>query len=212
VVFGSGGLNPRILVIAEAPGALEDQEGEPLVGPTGKLLDYMLAKESGIDQLVNFTKTFDVSRIKWPDHKNCKNYLKQFVYYDNTCMCYPNRPSGDKKPDRDNIKACRDRLLTLIYTLNPTIILCVGAVALSGLKGKPVTILKERGKLFDLYIKGHTGTELAYPVLPIIHPSYLLRSNNAQVRNKSDGPWQNTYNDIKFMYHLLAAHDQILIN
>ena len=43
VVFGVGSPTAEVLLVGEAPGASEDQQGEPFVGAAGKLLDDMLA-------------------------------------------------------------------------------------------------------------------------------------------------------------------------
>ncbi len=44
VVFGYGSQDAKILVVAQGPGETEDKTGLPLIGPTGRVLDYFLAK------------------------------------------------------------------------------------------------------------------------------------------------------------------------
>src|SRR5689334_13011890 len=76
-LMGSGPLNADIMIVGEAPGALEDQAGIPFVGSSGQLLDRELAKV-GLD--------------------------RRDMYVTNANKC---RPPGNRAPTAKEIKACR---------------------------------------------------------------------------------------------------------
>ncbi len=119
-VLGVGDLNPDWLFIGEGPGAEEDTQGEPFVGPAGKLLDNMLA-------------ALDISR----DHK---------VYIGNAVKC---RPPGNRTPEAAEIAACRPYLERQIALLKPKIIVLLGKVAVQSVLHEDKTLASMRGKRFE---------------------------------------------------------------
>lgn len=119
-VFGVGDLNPDWLFIGEGPGAEEDTQGEPFVGPAGKLLDNMLA-------------ALDISR----DHK---------VYIGNAVKC---RPPGNRTPEAAEIAACRPYLERQIALLKPKIIVLLGKVAVHSVLHEDKTLASMRGTRFE---------------------------------------------------------------
>jgi DNA polymerase len=58
-VFGRGPADAPLLVVGEAPSAEDDAQGEPFVGPAGRLLDRMLA-EAGLGG-----RAFVVNTVFW---------------------------------------------------------------------------------------------------------------------------------------------------
>lgn len=120
VVFGDGTPNNRIVLIGEAPGANEDQQGKPFVGRSGKLLDEILAS-------VEF-------------------YREKNIYIINTVKC---RPPENRAPLLEEKLACREFLDKQLEILKPKIIILCGAVAVNSMVDTKLGITKIRGKWFD---------------------------------------------------------------
>ncbi len=95
-----------ILVVAEAPGRQEDEEGIPLVGKSGQLLRKTL-KRLGVD-------------------------LDRDCWKTNACIC---RPSDNKTPTNNQIDSCRPNLLKVIEDLQPQTIILLGGSAVESLVG-----------------------------------------------------------------------------
>jgi uracil-DNA glycosylase family 4 len=112
-VLGAGDQKPGWLFVGEGPGHVEDQQGEPFVGPAGKLLDNMLLA------------------LELPRGEN--NYLA------NAVKCRPVGADGkDRPPSADESAACRPYLERQIALLQPAVIVALGKVAaLSLLGGDP---------------------------------------------------------------------------
>lgn len=119
-VFGQGVLKPLVLVVGEGPGAEEDAQGLPFVGPSGKLLDKMLA-------------SIDLSR-----QTNC--------YIGNIVKC---RPPNNREPSQDERASCMPYLRSQIALLKPRAILCAGRTAAQVLLGTADGINKLRGRTFE---------------------------------------------------------------
>jgi DNA polymerase len=202
VVFGMGSSNrPLFLVVAEAPGEQEDAAGLPLIGPSGKLLDWFLCKTFNIEPLIGYAEEF--KKIKksfngridyvWDQHRAAKDELCKQVFYTNSVMCHPEK---NRKPDPEELRNCKDRLFQTIYEVDPKGIIAVGDYALSSLLGKPAGgISKLRGTLIDLQIPGKEVL-LTYPCMPIFHPSYLMRQPQEEY-------WAETLQDLKQLKTLI---------
>lgn len=121
-VPGTGAEHPAVLVVGEGPGAEEDMQGLPFVGPAGKLLDKMLAA------------------IQLDRHVNC--------YIANIVKC---RPPMNRTPAQQEADACISFLEAQIHILKPKLILAAGkTAALNLLKAAPDTPLwKMRGTFHD---------------------------------------------------------------
>jgi len=104
-VPGGGDRRARLLVVGGAPGAEDDQRGEPLVGPAGELFEQMLLA-IGLDR----RRVFITSALK----------------------C---RPSGSHDPGPDPLAACSPYLARQVALLQPAAILALGAVAARALLG-----------------------------------------------------------------------------
>jgi len=116
-VPGQGVAAPLVMVIGEGPGAEEDAQGLPFVGPAGKLLDKMLA-------------AVDLER-----DRNC--------FIANVVKC---RPPGNRDPAPDEQAACSAYLRRQIALLRPRVLLCVGRVAAQSLLGTKEGINALRGR------------------------------------------------------------------
>lgn len=97
------------------------------------------------------------------------------VYICNTLKC---RPPDNRDPLPDEKAACREYLDAQLEILKPKIILLCGRVAVQSLLDTPLGITKIRGKWFD----GPNGSRM----MPIFHPSYLLRNDS---REKGSPKW-----------------------
>ncbi|NND72124.1 MAG: uracil-DNA glycosylase [Rhodothermales bacterium] len=120
-VFGVGSANADLMVVGEAPGADEDQQGEPFVGRAGQLLNKILA-------------AIDFSR----DEVYIANILKS-------------RPPKNRNPLPDEVESHIPILYKQIELVNPRMILCVGKVAANALLGNKDSLGSMRGKLHDLF-------------------------------------------------------------
>ncbi len=115
VVFGVGNKNADIMLIGEGPGEQEDLQGEPFVGPAGKLLDDMLS-------------IIDLDRSK--------------VYIANIVKC---RPPRNRDPFDEEQAACFGYLQQQIALVNPKIIVCLGRIAAKKIIDPDFRITREHG-------------------------------------------------------------------
>src|SRR6202007_2708172 len=114
------------LLVGEQPGNQEDLEGRPFVGPAGKLLDTALI-EAGVDRKKVYV-TNAVKHFKWEPRG------KRRIH---------------KKPDSAEIAACRPWLEAEIATLEPKVIVCLGAAAAQALLGRDFRVTQHRGELLE---------------------------------------------------------------
>jgi len=122
VVFGVGDINARLMFIGEAPGADEDERGEPFVGKAGQLL----------------TKIIQTTGL-----------ARETVYIANILKCRPDTPgqsSGNRKPSGDEMLTCIPFLHEQIDLIRPKVIVALGGTAIEGLLGKTVGITRLRGQ------------------------------------------------------------------
>jgi DNA polymerase len=124
VVFGVGAPQSQWLVVGEAPGEQEDLKGEPFVGPSGQLLDSMLAA-------IGVSRTAATA----PD---CSAYIA------NAIKC---RPPGNRNPEPDEMAACEPFLKRQIALLRPRIILAMGRFAVQSILRSTEPIGKLRGRV-----------------------------------------------------------------
>jgi uracil-DNA glycosylase family 4 len=120
-VFGVGNPSADIMFIGEAPGADEDAQGEPFVGPAGQLLN----------------KIIEASQLKRAD-----------LYICNILRC---RPPGNRNPLPQEAANCREFLDAQIHVVQPKRIICWGTVAAQNLLGVALPVGKLRGKFFDYH-------------------------------------------------------------
>ena len=119
IVFCDGNPKSKIMLVGEAPGANEDQEGLPFVGRAGMLLDKMLAA-------INL------------DRK--KVYISNIVNY---------RPPENRKPTEEEIRRYLPFITKHIEIINPKILVLLGSTAMNALIGNNVVISKMRGKWIE---------------------------------------------------------------
>jgi DNA polymerase len=119
LVFGDGNLQAKIVLIGEAPGAEEDRLGIPFVGPSGRLLDRMLAS-IGLDR----TAVFISNTVFW-------------------------RPPGNRAPLTSEVAACMPFVERMIELISPEMLLLLGGPAATALLGHKESVGKLRGRWFN---------------------------------------------------------------
>lgn len=121
MVFAVGNPNAGVMFIGEAPGAEEERQHEPFVGPAGQLL----------------TKIITAMGLKRAD-----------VYISNICKFRPameNQGNGNRKPSAQEMAACLPFILTEIDIIRPKVIVALGGTAAEGL-GIPGPVGRNRGR------------------------------------------------------------------
>jgi len=121
VVFGVGNIDAQLMFVGEAPGADEDEQGEPFVGKAGQLL----------------TRIIQATGLQRAD-----------VYIGNILKCRPDTPgqsAGNRKPTADEMATCIPYLHEQIDLIRPKVIVALGATAVEGLLGKTIGITRLRG-------------------------------------------------------------------
>ena len=119
VVFGVGKRDTDVLFVGEGPGEQEDLQGEPFVGPAGKLLDDMLS-------------ILDLDR-----KANC--------YIANIVKC---RPPRNRDPLETEQEACIGYLRNQVALIQPKIIVCLGRIAAKKLIDPDFRITRQHGQWF----------------------------------------------------------------
>jgi uracil-DNA glycosylase len=118
VVFGDGNPDADLMFVGEAPGYYEDKQGLPFVGPSGQLLNRLLA---GI------------------------GLRREDVYI---CNVVKSRPPGNRDPQADEIAACRDWLDGQIRIIDPKVIVTLGNFASKTLLETGTGITRLRGRTY----------------------------------------------------------------
>lgn len=113
------------------------------------------------------------------------------IYICNTIKC---RPPENRDPEADEKEACREFLDTQINIMKPKIILICGRVALESMFGRIMSITRVRGQWFD----GPHGSKM----MPIFHPSYLLRNDSREKGSPKWLMWQDI-REVKRVYDTL---------
>ena len=196
VVFGDGNPYAQIVIVGEAPGENEDETGLPFVGPAGQLLDRYLGSthhDPDVREIAENPTSYNAETLR--------EYLKASYFYTNVLAC---RPPDNRDPNTAEIKACLPRLRDIIYTIDPVYILTVGGTALEAMLGKKKSILLHHGDLIDVSFKGKMH-DITYPVMPILHTSYLLRKADF---SEANGECGRTYRHVLKLMHLLDRYNQ----
>ena len=149
VVFGAGQNNVPLMFIGDVPELHDTHTGSPFTGPAGELLNKMIL---------------------------AMNFTLDEVYLTNIIKC---RPPENRLPKPEEIQACLAYLNKEIQTVNPKVIILLGAVATKALLPNMGNIVQMRGKWFD-----YNGI----PAIPTFHPNYLI---------KHPADKANAWNDLK---------------
>ena len=137
IVFGDGNPNAALAFVGEGPGADEDEQGLPFVGRAGQLLTDMIEKGMKLS--------------------------RRDVYICNIIKC---RPPGNRKPEKDEVAACRQFVERQLEAIRPQVICALGATAAETLLGVRESLGKLRGQWHEFR---------GMPLLVTYHPAFLLR-------------------------------------
>lgn len=161
VVLGVGSLDAKIFFCGEAPGADEEIQGEPFVGPAGQLL----------------TKMIQTMGLKRED-----------VYIGNIMNWRPEMPVsgagvqiGNRPPTPHEMNFCLPFLKAQLDIVQPQLVVALGATAAGGLLGAGT--FRTLGE-----IKGRWHEFNGRPVMVTYHPSYILRNNSNRSKR---GIWED---------------------
>jgi DNA polymerase len=148
VVFGVGSPQADLIFVGEAPGYYEDVQGEPFVGPAGKLLDKM------------------INRI---------GLTRSQVYIANVIKC---RPPNNRDPLPLEVETCLPYLGKQIEIIKPKVVCALGNHAARSLLKKSVSISRERGRKIEagkyyLFLTYHPAAILRNAnLLPILEKDF----------------------------------------
>jgi uracil-DNA glycosylase len=131
-VFGAGLKRAEVMLVGEQPGDREDVEGEPFVGPAGRVLDEAL-ENVGIDRSDLFL-TNAVKHFKW--EARGKRRIHQ-------------------RPSAMEMAACRPWVEAEIAVVKPTVLVALGAVAARSLYGSGVKVMRDRGAEVETELAPH---------------------------------------------------------
>ena len=157
-VFGTGDPQARWMVVGEAPGEHEDQQGEPFVGQAGQLLDNML-------------KAMRLHRGATGPHG---------VFITNVLKC---RPPSNRNPTPQEVLQCEPFLRQQVALVQPQVILALGRFAAQSLlqQSLPEVATLPLGKL-----RGQVHHYQGVPVVVSYHPAYLLRAPEDKAKAWAD--------------------------
>jgi uracil-DNA glycosylase family protein len=156
VVFGHGPAAARLMLVGEQPGDVEDRQGEPFVGPAGRLLREVLAEIGVREQDVYLTNA--VKHFKW-------------------------RPKGTRRihdtPNWTEVSACMHWLQAELALVRPGVLVCLGRTAAQALVGRDARVTALRGRFLDV-------PELSMPVVVTLHPSAVLRAGEERKLRRAE--------------------------
>jgi DNA polymerase len=122
-VFGAGPSAAWLMLIGEQPGDQEDRQGEPFVGPAGRVLDTALER-AGIDR----SEVYVTNAVK---HFRFERDGKRRLH---------------KTPTVGHVRACRQWLDGELAAVRPAVLATLGATAAKALLGSGFRITAERGR------------------------------------------------------------------
>ena len=118
-MWADGNLDSDVMIIGEAPGFHEDQQGLPFVGASGQLLDRLLGE-------------IDLDRTR--------------VAIVNVVKC---RPPGNRDPLPSEIDACKPYLHAQLAYMQPKVVITLGNFATKFILEEPTGITKARGRRYE---------------------------------------------------------------
>lgn len=158
-LLGRGSDNPEVMIFGEACGKNEDEKGIVFVGDSGQELDSCLASAG---------------------------YEDSFYRIENAVKCRPTSVSTDRQgritksnrtPTPKEVQCCKPHSIRLIRKYKPKVIVTLGAIPLSQILPVDVSLNLARGR-------SYFHSQLNCYVIPTYHPSYLLRTHDAQYKKE----------------------------
>ena len=147
MVFSLGNPDAAVMFVGEAPGADEERQREPFVGPAGQML----------------SKIIQAMGLRRPEEVYISNIVKFRPKIGDGRM----QGTRNRKPDMTEMKAAVKYVMAEIDVVRPRVIVALGATAAEGLLDLATPVSRMRNQFHDL--KG-------IPVMVTYHPSYLVRS------------------------------------
>jgi uracil-DNA glycosylase len=178
-VFGAGAAAADMMLVGEQPGDQEDKAGAPFVGPAGKLLDKAL-EAAGIDR-----KRLYVT-----------NAVKHFKF------TLPERGKRriHKTPSRTEVVACRPWLFSEMMSVQPDVVVLMGATAAQSLMGSTFRLTAHRSEALRLPVAEEvTNLDFDLQVAVTVHPSSVLRGPPSEREQAFDA----LVSDLRFAAGLL---------
>jgi len=169
-VFGEGKRRATALFVGEQPGNEEDLTGKPFVGPAGRMFDSAL-EEAGINRQQTYV-TNVVKHFKWEPRG------KRRIH---------------KKPNSQEINACRPWLEAEIAVVKPKVVVALGATAAQALLGAQFRVTKNRGEFLE--------STLAPYIMATVHPSSILRAPDDETRRLE---YRRFVDDLKKLARVLS--------
>lgn len=123
-VPGEGPSNADIMLIGEAPGYHEDQEGRPFVGKAGDILTELLERAG---------------------------FERSDVFIGNVLKC---RPPENRDPTKEEIETCMPYLERQVRIIKPRLIIPLGRIAAKTLLGRSVKVSEEHGEVKNFDFAG----------------------------------------------------------
>ena len=170
-VFGEGKRRATALFVGEQPGNEEDLTGKPFVGPAGRIFDSAL-EEAGINRQQTYVTNI-VKHFKWEPRG------KRRIH---------------KKPNSQEINACRPWLEAEIAVVKPQVVVALGATAAQALLGAQFRVTKNRGEFLE--------STLAPYIMATVHPSSILRAPDDETRGLE---YRRFVNDLKKLARVLKS-------
>ena len=125
-VFGAGPADAALVIVGEQPGDVEDRQGEPFVGPAGRLLDKALAEADLAREGVYLTNA--VKHFKFVPAERGKRRIH-------------------KTPSRGEVVACLPWLQAELARVRPDLVVCLGATAAEAVLGTAFKVSERRGRV-----------------------------------------------------------------
>lgn len=158
VVFGVGNIEADIFFCGEAPGGEEEQQGEPFVGPAGRLLTRMIVAMG-----LRREDVYIGNILNWRPQMEGRQTGRSV------------QQTGNRPPTEEEMRFGLPYLRAQVEVVQPKVIVALGSTAAEGLLGF--------GSFTSLgSVRGRWHTFNGTPLMVTYHPSYLLR--NASNRTK----------------------------
>jgi uracil-DNA glycosylase len=178
-VFGAGPKSARMMLVGEQPGDQEDRTGKPFVGPAGRLLDKALVAADVDREVVYVTNA--VKHFKFVPAERGKRRIH-------------------KTPSRTEVVACRPWLLAEMQSIEPDVVVLLGATAAKSLLGNDFRLTAHRGEV--IHLPSYDELDTVDPgVVVTVHPSSVLRGPSDARHEAFDG----LVDDLRLAARLLDA-------
>ncbi|NEE03032.1 UdgX family uracil-DNA binding protein [Phytoactinopolyspora halotolerans] len=173
-VFGAGASDAHVVMVGEQPGDVEDREGDPFVGPAGRLLGRAMDDVGLVRSAVYLTNA--VKHFKFRRAERGKRRIHQ-------------------KPDAAELAACRPWLRAELAAIRPGVVVVLGATAASTMLGRAFRVTQQRGRpqpwaelaerspLVSAASDGEPDPiDADAVVVATVHPSSVLRARDSEER------------------------------